>query len=84
MCRSTSAAQWVEVASLQMHESSRLARCLFGFPMRILRPLKGFVGMFQSLPGVLVASLMIFFFVVNGGGAVRVCGELVELGGSLV
>ena len=40
--------------------------------------------MFQSLPGVLVASLMIFFSVVSGGGAVRVCGELVEFSGSLV
>jgi len=52
--------------------------------MRVLRPLKGFVGMFQSLSGVLVSSLMIFFSVVSGGGAVRVCGELVVLGGSLV
>jgi hypothetical protein len=67
-----------------MHEGSRLARYLFGFPMRVLRPLKGFVGMFQSLSGVLVSSLMIFFSVVSGGGAVRVCGELVVLGGSLV
>jgi hypothetical protein len=52
--------------------------------MRILRRLKGFVGMFQSLSGVLMTSLMIFFSVVSGGGAVRVCGEFVELGGSLV
>jgi hypothetical protein len=40
--------------------------------------------MFQSLPGVLVSSLMIFFSVMSGCGAVGVCGELVEFGGSLV
>jgi hypothetical protein len=40
--------------------------------------------MFQGLLGMLVSSLVIFFPVVRGGSAVRMCGELVEFGGSLV
>jgi hypothetical protein len=52
--------------------------------MSFLRPLESFIGMFQGLLGMLVSSLVIFFPVVCGGNAVRVCGELVEFGSSLV
>jgi hypothetical protein len=52
--------------------------------MSFLRALESVIGMFQSLPGMLVSSLVIFFPVVCGGSAVRVCGELVEFGSSLV
>ncbi len=52
--------------------------------MGFLRPLKSFIGMFQGLFGMLVPGQVIFFTVVSGGGAVRVCGELVEFGSSLV
>lgn len=40
--------------------------------------------MLQSLPGVLVPGQMVFFFVVRCRSAVRVRGELVKLGSSLV
>jgi hypothetical protein len=52
--------------------------------MRLLRPLRGFIGMLQSLPGVLVPGQMVFLFVVRRGSAVRVRGEFVKLGSSLV
>ena len=52
--------------------------------MSFLRPLEGFIGMFHGLLGMLVPSLVIFFSVVCGGSTVRMCGEFVELGGSLV
>ncbi len=52
--------------------------------MRFLRPLESFIGMFHRLLGMFVPGLMIFFPVVRGGSAVRVCGEFVEFGGSLV
>jgi hypothetical protein len=52
--------------------------------MGFLRPLKGFIGMFQRLLGMLVSGLVILFTVVCGGSTVRVCGEFVELGSSLV
>ena len=52
--------------------------------MSFLRPLEGFIGMFHGLLGMLAPGLVIFFSVVRGGSTVRVCGEFVELGGSLV
>jgi hypothetical protein len=52
--------------------------------MGFLRPLKGFIGMFQRLLGMLVSGLVILFTVVCGGSTVRVCGEFVEFGRSLV
>ena len=52
--------------------------------MRFLRPLKRLLGMFHGLPGVFVPSLVIFFPVMHGGGAVRVRSEFVELRSSLV
>ncbi|HEY4742526.1 MAG TPA: hypothetical protein VIH76_18150 [Candidatus Acidoferrales bacterium] len=55
----------------------RLSECF-------LRQLISLVGMFQGLPGKLVAGLMIAFAVVRGGNAMRVGGELVEFGGALV
>jgi len=61
-----------------------LPRRLHGFPMSFLRPLESFVGMFQRLFGVLLSGLVVFFSVVCGSRTVRVCGEFVELGGSLV
>lgn len=52
--------------------------------MSIFRPLHGSTRMFQGLFGMLVSGLMIFFPVVRRGSSVRVCGEFVELGSSLV
>jgi hypothetical protein len=40
--------------------------------------------MFQRLPGLLVPSQVIFFSVSDGGSAMRVRGEFVEFGSSLV
>ena len=59
-------------------------RCLFRFPVRFLRLLKSICSVFHRLPGMLVAGLMIFFAMMHCGGAVGVCGLLVELGGSLM
>ena len=52
--------------------------------MSFLRKLVGLGGVFQGLPGILVPGHMVFFAVVRGGNPVRVRGEIVELGGSLV
>jgi hypothetical protein len=52
--------------------------------MSFLRPLESFIGVFQRLFGMLVSGLMIFFPVVRGCSTVRVCGEFVEFGSSLV
>jgi hypothetical protein len=52
--------------------------------MSFLRPLEGFLGMFQGLSGKLVSSQMISLPVGRGGSTVRVCGEFVHLGRSLV
>ena len=52
--------------------------------MSLLRPLERFIGMFQRLFGMFLSGLVVFFSVVCGSGTVRVCGEFVELGGSLV
>jgi hypothetical protein len=49
-----------------------------------LGPLESFIGMFQGLLGMLVPGLVIFFPMVRGGGTVRVRGEFVEFGSSLV
>ena len=52
--------------------------------MSFLGPLESFIGMFQGLLGMLVPGLVIFFPVVCGGCTVRVRGEFVEFGSSLV
>jgi hypothetical protein len=52
--------------------------------MSFLRPLRSFIRIFQRLFGKLVSGLVIFFPVVRGGSTVRVCGEFVEFGSSLV
>jgi len=52
--------------------------------MGFLRPLESFIGMFQRLFGMLVSGLVIFLAVVRGCSTVRVCGELVVFGSSLV
>jgi hypothetical protein len=40
--------------------------------------------MFQGLFGMLMSGLVIFFPVVRGSSSVRVCGEFMEFGSSLV
>ena len=52
--------------------------------MSFLRPLRSFIRIFQRLFGKLVSGLVIFFPMVRGGSTVRVCGEFVEFGSSLV
>ncbi len=52
--------------------------------MRFLRPLHCLIGIFHGLPRMLVSRLMIFFLMVRRGYAMRMGGELVEFGGSLV
>lgn len=52
--------------------------------MRFLRPLESLVRMLQCLFGMLVPTLVIFFPVVRGRGTVRVCGQFVEFGSSLM
>jgi len=52
--------------------------------MGFLRPLESFIGMFQRLFGMLVSGLVIFLAVVRGCSTVRVCGEFVVFGSSLV
>lgn len=46
--------------------------------------LESFLGVFECLLGVFVASSVILLAVVNGGSAVGVRSEFVNLGGSLV
>ena len=62
----------------------RFPRGFFGLPMSIFRPLHGFTRVFQRLSGMFVPGQVIFFPVVRGGSPVRVCGEFVEFGSSLV
>ena len=52
--------------------------------MRLLRPLEGLLGVLQRLFRKLVPGQVIFFPVVRGGYTVRVCGEVMKFGGSLV
>ena len=52
--------------------------------MSFLRPLESLARMLQCLLGMFVSGLVVFFPVVRGSGAVCMCGELVELGSSLV
>jgi hypothetical protein len=52
--------------------------------MSLLRSVESFFGMFKRLFGMLLSGLMIFFSVVYGGRSVRVRGEFVEFGGSLM
>lgn len=61
-----------------------LACRLLGLAVSFLRPFESPLGMFQCLSGKLVSGLVIFFPVVHGGNAVRVRGEFVEFGSSLV
>jgi hypothetical protein len=55
-----------------------------GFLKRLLRGFVSFGGMFHGLLGMFVASLVVTFIVMRGSGAVSVCGEIMELGRSLV
>jgi|SRR5579864_6069209 len=66
------------------HLRLSLRRCLFGLPMSIFRPLHSLTRMFQRLFGMLVSGLVIFFPVVHGGSSMRVRGEFMEFGSSLV
>jgi hypothetical protein len=52
--------------------------------MSVFRPLHSFTCMFQGLFGMLVSGLVILFLVVRGSSSVRVCGEFMEFGSSLV
>jgi hypothetical protein len=52
--------------------------------MGFLRRLGSFIGVFQRLFGMLVSGLVIFFPVVRGSSSVRVCGEFMKFGSSLV
>jgi hypothetical protein len=52
--------------------------------MSFLRRLESFIGMFQSLLGMLVSGLVILFPVVRGGSTVRVCSEFVKFCSSYV
>ena len=52
--------------------------------MRFLRPLESLVRMLQCLFGMLVPTLVIFFPVVCGRSTMRVCGQFVEFGSSLM
>ena len=47
--------------------------------MGFFRKVESFNGMFHRLPGMLVARLVVFFAVMDSGGAVRVCSQVVEL-----
>ena len=60
----------------------RLFGGLHGSAMRFLGRLEGFVGVFEGLFGMLVGGLVIFFAVMDGGGAVGVGGEFVKFGGA--
>jgi hypothetical protein len=75
-------------ASQNPHELSDapswLERGLCGLPVSFLRPTERFGGMFHRLPGMLLPGLVIFLAVMRGSGAMRVCGEFVEFGSSLV
>jgi hypothetical protein len=62
----------------------RFSRRLCGVPMGILRPLESFLGVFQRLPGKLVSCEVISLTVRREGSAVRVSGELMHFGCSLV
>jgi hypothetical protein len=44
----------------------------------------GFVGVFHGLPGKLVPGFVVFFAVVGGCYTVGLCGEIMELRGSLM
>src|SRR5580658_1490171 len=52
--------------------------------MSLFGPLESFPGMFQCLSGKLVPGEVIALAVGRHGSAVRVCGELVHFGSSLV
>src|ERR1700730_2720041 len=52
--------------------------------MSFLRPLESIIVLFQHLFGMLMSGLVIFFSMAYGGSTVRVCGEFMEFGSSLV
>ena len=52
--------------------------------MSFFRTLQSFTRMFQRLFGMLVSALMIFFPVAHGSSTVRVCGEFMKFGSSLM
>jgi len=52
--------------------------------MSFLRQLESLIGMFQRLPGILMAGHMVPFVMVRCGNTVCVSGEIVELRSALV
>lgn len=52
--------------------------------MRFFRPLHRLIGKLHSLPRMFMSRLVILFLMVRSGCAMRMGGEFVELGGSLV
>jgi hypothetical protein len=52
--------------------------------MSFMRRLESFIGMLKRLFGMLVSGLVIFFPVMHCGSTVRMSGEVVEFGSSLV
>ena len=50
----------------------------------MLRPIEGQRAVFECLPGLLLAAEVVLLVVMNRGGAVGMCGELMKLGGALV
>lgn len=52
--------------------------------MRFKRHLVSLIGMLERLFGAFMSSLVVFFAVVDGSGAVRLRGAVMELGGSNV
>lgn len=52
--------------------------------MGFLRELVSLCRVFQGLPGILMPGFVVLLFVVHGSNAMSVCGEIVELCGSLV
>jgi hypothetical protein len=58
---------------------SGFAYRLCGFLVGFFRKMESFDGMFHRLLGMLVSRLVVFFAVMDSGGAVRMCGQIVEL-----
>ena len=61
-----------------------LLRGVLRFLMRELGRFMGFERKLHGLLGVFMAGEVIFFTVMHGGGAMRVCGLFVKFGGALM
>ena len=57
---------------------------IHGTPMRLPRPLKSLLGVFQSLPGELLPGLVILLLMGFRGTTMSVCGIVVQLSGPLM